>query len=395
MRKIAIATYTMNAYSETFVKAHIDQLPGEIHVLHGGYFPTRDREGRRLVRPYLLKRGLDEAFKRVTGRSARWLSREGALTSYLRRNKIDVVIAEFGQVGAQVMDSCRVAGVPLIVHFRGADAYTYGRPDYAYLKLTELYPRLMKNAAALIAVSHEIRDRLIGFGAPPENVHYDPGGADPAMFSECKPGEAPPVFVAVGRFTEKKAPHLTLLAFRDVVAAVPEARLVMAGEGRLLGPCQAIARALGITRSVEFLGPQPHARVMELMGGARGLVQHSIQASDGDSEGTPVSVMEAQLAGLPIVATRHAGIKDVVVERETGFLIDECDTDAMAEHWIQLARDPDLAGRMGAAGRKRALEHFVLGPSLERLSRLIDAVIGTARREKGGAGGEIASTSAK
>jgi colanic acid/amylovoran biosynthesis glycosyltransferase len=375
MRRIAIATYSVGAYSETFVRAHIEHLSGEIHVLHGGYFPTRFGKDERLLRPYFLKRGLQELLVRATGRVPRWCSQEGALISYLKRHRIDAVVAEFGQIGAKILSSCIDAGVPLIVYFRGYDAYTFRDKEYAHLRLPELYPALMKNATAFVAVSHDIRARLIELGAPPERIHYNTGGANLELFTESLPGDAPPTFITVGRFTEKKAPHLALLAFNGLLKAVPEARLVMVGEGLLLGPCVAMAEALRISDSVDFLGAQSHQRVEELMRSVRGFVQHSIQAADGDSEGTPISVMEAQAAGLPVVSTRHAGIKDVVVEGETGFLVDECDTEDMTEKLIRLARDPSLAARMGAAGRTRARQHFSMAASNEELSRLIDQVI--------------------
>jgi glycosyltransferase involved in cell wall biosynthesis len=87
-------------------------------------------------------------------------------------------------------------------------------------------------------------------------------------------------------------------------------------------------------------------------------VQHSVTAPDGDTEGLPVGLLEAMAAGLAVVATRHAGIPEAVVEGETGLLVDEHDAAAMAAALVALLRDPERTRRLGAAGRARVLARF-------------------------------------
>jgi len=114
---------------------------------------------------------------------------------------------------------------------------------------------------------------------------------------------------------------------------------------------------------------------------ARGFLQHSIRASDGDSEGTPVAILEAQASGLPVIATRHAGIPDVVIEGRTGFLVDEGDVKRMAEGIARVAEDSPLATALGAAGRSRVLESFTMERSIDRLWGIIErALAGVADR---------------
>jgi glycosyltransferase involved in cell wall biosynthesis len=89
-----------------------------------------------------------------------------------------------------------------------------------------------------------------------------------------------------------------------------------------------------------------------------------------------VAVIEAQMTGIPVIATRHAGIPDVVVENETGLLVDETDVTGMANAMIELARNPQLAGKMGRAARERMLEKFTLDRHIEGLARMIEAGVG-------------------
>ncbi|MFM8421765.1 MAG: glycosyltransferase, partial [Verrucomicrobiota bacterium] len=95
---------------------------------------------------------------------------------------------------------------------------------------------------------------------------------------------------------------------------------------------------------------------------------------NGDMEGTPVAIIEAQSAGLPVVSTRHSGILDIVVHNETGFLVDEGDVAAMAEHMCTLLDDPELAKRMGAAGKKRIREHFTMEHHIQTINKALAAV---------------------
>jgi glycosyltransferase involved in cell wall biosynthesis len=178
--------------------------------------------------------------------------------------------------------------------------------------------------------------------------------------------------LAVGRFVEKKAPYLTILAFKKVLEWLPEARLVMAGGGILYDVCCKLIKALHIEHAVELRGIIDHDDVATLMQQSRVFVQHSLVPASGDTEGTPVAILEAGAAGLPVVSTKHAGISDVVVDGKTGFLVDEGDIDAMSDHMYQLLSNPVLAGEMGKTAREHISANFAMERSIERLRNIIE-----------------------
>ena len=213
----------------------------------------------------------------------------------------------------------------------------------------------------------------MSLGAPLEKVHFIPCGVDCRQFAGASPATAPPLFLAVGRFVEKKAPHLTIRAFAEAHSAHPSARLRMIGDGPLWNECRQLAKSLAVEKAVEFLGTQTHAIVTSEMHQARCFVQHSVEAASGDCEGTPVGILEAGASGLPVISTRHAGIPDVVIEGETGFLVDEGDVEGMAKHMLQIAEDPALAGRLGQAARKRIEDHFSLEGTISALWQVMES----------------------
>jgi glycosyltransferase involved in cell wall biosynthesis len=149
----------------------------------------------------------------------------------------------------------------------------------------------------------------------------------------------------------------------------------MIGDGPLLDDCKKLAEQLGVSDAVAFLGGQPPEVVQQELRSSRCFVQHSVESSNGDCEGTPVSILEAGATGLPSVSTRHAGITDVVIEGETGFLVNERDVDAMAHHILRLVEEPILAKRMGMAAREQILKHFSKEERLGNLWRIIESCI--------------------
>jgi colanic acid/amylovoran biosynthesis glycosyltransferase len=368
---VCIVSPKRDAYSETFIRAHIERLPAKTKHLYGGWFPTHVEHGSRLLK--LHQRAIVRAANELWGLSPQYLQNR-ALKRFLRTNRVDAVLAEYGPTGASVMDACSAAEVPLIVHFHGFDAY-----DRVTLEeYSSSYQRMSASAKAIIAVSRDMEQQLLTLGITREKLFYNPYGVDTKLFSGAEPAEAPPVFVAVGRFIDKKAPHLTLLAFKKVVEKFPDAKLKMVGEGDLWESCKQLAKAVDISHAVDFLGARPHVEVASTMRQARAFVQHSIRATYGDSEGTPVGVLEAGAAGLPVVATRHAGIKEALIDDETGLLVEEGDVEGMAAHMMRLAQDPHLASRMGKAGRQRIIEEFSMENSINRLWGIIANCAGLA-----------------
>jgi glycosyltransferase involved in cell wall biosynthesis len=287
-----------------------------------------------------------------------------AFVTAFRRFKPDVVMAEYGPVGAFVREACQRTATPLVVHFHGFDASVRSVLD----QQRDGYRHMFGYASGIVAVSRAMERALIALGAPPQKILVNACGVDTDRMPIADPASAPPIFLAVGRFVPKKAPHLTLLAFARVHQADPAARLTMIGDGPLLPICRELARGLEMDRAVSFLGAQPHGVVLDHMRRCRVFVQHSVEAPDGDCEGTPVAVLEASACGLPVVATRHAGIPDVVLHETTGIVVEEHDIRAMSAGMLRLSGEPGTAAAWGEAGRARIAERFTMRQAIDRLA---------------------------
>lgn len=355
--------------TETFIRAHAERLPARTTLICGTQPHLADVP---VPMPGLSRRALEKIWRHFVSEDER---RTQAYVRLFSEAKADAVLAEYGPTGVGVLEACQRLEVPLIVHFHGYDASL----REVLKRHEEGYKALFQKATRHVAVSRTMERALVAMGAPPDRVCYNPCGVDPDVFNEGNPAEAPPTFLAVGRLVEKKAPHLLILAFAEAYRREPEARLRIIGDGPLFGVCEDLVAGLGLGHAVDLLGPQPHDVVRAEMGRSRAFVQHSVVAASGDSEGTPVAVMEAGATALPVVATRHAGIPDVVQEGETGLLVDERDVAGMAEAMLQLARDPARARAMGQAARVRVRNHFSMDRSIGKLWAIIQEASGGVR----------------
>lgn len=359
--KIAICTVNFSAYSETFIKAQIDLLPASL-VLHAGWLPTRYDNDLPIQNRFAF---LIHTFFRIAF-NLNVLTPQRAVGSILKKKGIAVVLAQYGPGGAAMLPVCKRLGLPLVVHFHGFDASENNTLDQYKLAYREMFDY----AAHIIAVSKAMKQKLITLGCKEEKIVWIPCGPQD-LFFEGNSNQQSNTFFAVGRFVDKKAPYLTILAFNELVRRYPEARLRMAGDGELLNTCRNIVKALNLNDKVTFLGVLTPEQIQKEMNSALAFVQHSVVADSGDSEGTPVAVLEAQASGLPVIATRHAGIPDVVIDGQTGLLVDEADVYGMGAAMQQIFSDRALAKTMGDAGRTRVKNHFSMEQYIKTLRKLL------------------------
>lgn len=346
-------------YSETFIRQHVTELPTETVLMDD--WPPWAKSGspwERTLPGRAYYRALRLLFptryeRRITS----------AYAEHFQQQRIDAVLAEFGPTGVAVMDACRQLNLPFVVHFHGYDMSA----RQVLGQYASAYSEMFQEAAGLVAVSHSMQKKLIAMGAPSERVHYNPCGVNCELFRGADPSKAAPLILSTGRFIEKKAPQLTLAAFARVLRERPDARLRMIGDGPLLEKCRRLSDSLAVGHAVTFLRRQPHEVVAEEMRRARLFAQHSVEATSGDAEGTPVAILEAGASGLPVVSTRHGGIPEVVIDNETGLLVEERDVEGMSHNMLRLLRDSALAASLGRAARRRVETHFSAALSINRL----------------------------
>jgi len=367
--KILVIAPSWGTYSETFIREHVFRLPGEIDVLYD--FSHRPKTLHYCSATSSVSRITIKFGGLILGKE--WKSNQKnrlifkSCTQLIQQIDPDVILFEYGTTASYFVPFLARNSIPFVVHFHGYDASVKRTIQDNFHN----YLWLFQNAHAIVVVSQQMRNKFISWGVQEEKVHYNPCGVDTTKFSSSNGYLHSPNFLAVGRFVEKKAPHLLVHSFAKVLQAVPQSRLAMIGEGELLPATQSLADDLGITEKIEFKKSLSHEDVCKMMQQAGCFVQHSVRAKNGDSEGTPVAIMEAMTMGLPVVTTAHAGINDIIENEKTGLLVNEHDIDGMAQAMIRIVNEPALAKRLGYEARNFAIQNLEISKSIENLFHIL------------------------
>lgn len=364
---IAIFSINKNVYSETFVAAHKNLLQGQVFYYYGSRLSHIQLENANLK---LFDFGLKKEIRRKVSKSYRNRTEpQSLLYKSLKDNKIDVILVEYGTLAHNLLPLFRICDIPFVIHFHGYDASVN-----SIIEECDYYREAFAKASKVIAVSKFMKHSLEKLGCPKEKLLLNTYGPNDQFFKVIANKENLEL-LSIGRFVDKKAPYLTIMAFNKVLSEFPDAKLIMAGDGPLLNTCINIVEFLGITNSVVFPGVVTPDRFRKQLATCRAFVQHSVVAQNGDMEGTPVAILEAQAAAVPVISTFHAGIPDVVIDKTTGFLVKEKDVHAMASAMITLLRDKNLAHDMGVKGRKNIMANFTMNNHIENLNAVLLDVI--------------------
>ncbi len=174
-----------------------------------------------------------------------------------------------------------------------------------------------------------------------------------AMRVPRPPLSGPPVVAFAGRLSQEKGVEVLLRAMPAVLARVPDARLVVAGDGPEGGRLRALAARLGLEERARFLGQVPADALDAALSSA--WVQSIPSLWD---EPFGMVAPEAMMRGTAVVASAAGGLMVSVVDGETGFLVPRGDGDALAEALARVLSSREMAEALGSAGRRRALGEF-------------------------------------
>lgn len=219
-------------------------------------------------------------------------------------------------------------------------------------------------------------DHLRALAPAPSRVQLLYHGIDPARVPSAlvqrprRDGASaadPVIILSVGRAVEKKG-YADLL---DALAMLPPAlswRFVHIGGGPLLSRLKSRARAYGLSERIDWLGAQPYDTVLRYYRTADLFVLASRVARDGDRDGLPNVLLEAQSQGLACLATKVSGIPELIEDGETGLLAAPGDGIGLAGALARLIADPQLRERLGEAGKHHVSERFCFKTGIDRLA---------------------------
>lgn len=226
-----------------------------------------------------------------------------------------------------------------------------------------------RTAHTVVANSSAARAQLEVEGVPRHRLRLIPNGLDLARFTPQPPPTAIRRVVTVANLRAEKGHDTILAAVPAILARHPDATFTFAGDGPRRDALETLARALGVSERVRFLG--------ECHDVAPVLAASDLFVLPSRSEAFPNAVIEAMAAGVPVVVSNVGGIPEVVRHGENGLLVPPDDHEALADAVLGLIDRPDHAAALGAAGRRDVARDYTIERMVERFEDLYLAEIET------------------
>lgn len=325
----------------------------------------RPAADRLLVAPFRPKEGDGDVWTKRR-RAAAFAAQAITLAAEPR---FDVVHCQFATLGLEIGTHLRLGSLrtrKLVVHVRGRDVSSFVEE-----KGRDVYRALFARADLLIANCEFFRRRAIDLGAPPERVVVIGSAIDCALFAP-KPYDPPtrpgPVkLVTVGRLVEKKGLDYAVRGIARAVAAGHDLSFEIIGEGPVRPRLERLVGELGMGGRIALPGAMTHERVVERLSASDVMLATSVRARDGDEDAPVNSLKEAMAVGLPVLATRHGGIPELVEDGAHGVLVPEGDVEAIADGIARLLAERPRWPAMGAAGRAKVVALYDQPVVIQRL----------------------------
>lgn len=320
-------------------------------------------------------RFLGRFFEKRTGRP--WQISPGEVQAFcasLDRHDCELLHVFFGNVAVHMLPLFRKLKIPFVVSFHGSDvAGSMASPEY-----TETLAEIFDRAAFVPCRSEQLARAVHKLGCPQDKLRIMrtivPEFA--GIVRPHPPSDGTWRLVQAARLVRKKGIPTTLRAFAEFTLAHPFSTLTIAGEGPLENELRALASELNIEDRVEFAGFLDQESLHGLFAGSHFFLQPS-ETAGGDVEGVPNAMLEAMAIGLPVFATRHGGIPEVVTEGREGLLVEEGDHAGLAQAMLRVAGDPALFEELSRHASQTIHERFSPARQVAAIEAMYREVIAT------------------
>lgn len=290
------------------------------------------------------------------------------------RKQYDIIHCHFGPNGNFGI-TLREIGIhgKLITSFYGYDISSYIKSNR-----TNIYDELFCESDRVIAISEYMLQRLAQIGCPKKRlaIHHLCVDLKKFDFSEKKIKKEKIIkILTVARLVEKKGLEYSIKAIAKVMRKYSNIEYRIIGDGPLKEKLRILIKQHKLKNRIQLLGWMTQDEVHKYFTESHLFILPSITAKNGDQEGTPTVLIEAQAQGLSIVSTYHTGIPEVVQNGKSGFLVPERDADALAEKLEYLILHPEIWPKMGRTGRKYVEEHYDIKKLNQRLVEIYEDLL--------------------
>jgi colanic acid/amylovoran biosynthesis glycosyltransferase len=369
MDRIAFALHSYLSPSQTFIYESLRQIKSfEAIVL-----TQRTHHLDRFPYPRIFSISDLAPYQRAIENITNYFGRFSSFKKVIRDYQIKLIHAQFAWDGIFMLPLKKHFKIPLITTFRGLDIYGFGNNLVYRMQLKKLFSQ----GDLFLAVSKKIAEKAVSLGCPENKIMVLYGGIDIEKFKDHpKDLQKKEVNVLMcGRFVEKKGFEYGIRAFAQTYQKHQNLRLKIIGFGPLEEKIRSLVQELGIEKATSMLGKLNHQQVAEALTQTDIFMMGFVTAKNGDREGIPNVLKEAQAVAVPVISTYHAGVPEVVMDGKTGFLVKERDVAALAQRLNYLIENPKLRNELGENGRKFMREKFNVVEQTQKLEELYKKLI--------------------
>jgi len=289
----------------------------------------------------------------------------------LDSEKIKLIHCEFGFDANMGLILSEKFNVPLIVSFKGYDAYGLPKKEASY------YNELFNSNVTILVPSEHMEKHLIELGCPPKKILFHTFGSDTSKFKFVERKVDDKIrFLFVGRLIGLKGLEYALHAFKKLKNKYSNVEFRIIGDGELKETLINLRNDLGLKNHIKFIFDfVSHERVFQEMSKAHIFLHPSVVDYQNRTEGVPNSVIEAMATGMPVISTYHGGIPELIEDGKNGFLVKEQDVNGIYEKMEYLVENQQIWKKIGLNARKKVLEKHDLRKQERKLEKIYNKII--------------------
>jgi|SRR6056297_152892 len=293
------------------------------------------------------------------------------LFDVVRKESPNIIHGHFGLDSYRLIRLRKKTGLPLVVNFYGHDVIRLPR-EFGWKKR---YARLKNNMDWAVAVSEDMKRNLVKLGFDKERISVIKLAVDMNSIEFKHRKSAGPRLMMVGRCVEKKGFIYALRALNEIRQVIPGVTLDLYGYGELLTDLKKYVNENELAHCVTFHGFTDNEDIFKALYNHDILLVPSVQAKDGDREGLPQTTVEGMATGIPVIASDHAGLPELVIDEVTGLQVPTRNSDALKHAVIKLNKNPELAEKVSKGGRQMVEKEHDLSKQVRKTEQLYSRLI--------------------
>lgn len=374
LKSIAFVVWLFPKLSETFVLNQIVQLKKRGYRI--SIFAVKDPrkelaredyEFEQIVHGDIKKHRLLNLTKYGSPEKLAYLLKNGT-----KKKEIDIAYFQFPDLAAEIFKYGKLQ-CPTISVFHNLPK---PRNKREFAALRKKYEIVFKNITFILAISEFAKNELIKLGCKKHKILVHHMGIDAEIFkpANVKLSTDPFTFIMVGRFVEKKGFKYGIRSFHKIIQKYPNRHtsLLIIGDGILRNALQEEVKQLKLKKYVHFFGKVPQKKLLKVLRSTHCLVCPSITTRKGKREGLPIVIMEAAACGIPIIATHHTAIPEILSDGR-GFLVKEKSIRELSEAMEEVHQNyREVKEKIAKKARQLVIQEYNIEKLVKRLIKIFN-----------------------